>query len=112
MGSTGGPGASETRRYFLTITEVMAIFRVGRTTAYALAREYIESGGNGGIPCEKVGGLLRFPTAEIERLIRRPVAFPVSDTATADPDSSVPLLGAPSHRTSDRRRTRRCPPRR
>jgi len=112
VGSTGGPGASETRRYFLTIIEVMAIFRVGRTTAYALAREYIESGGNGGIPCEKVGGLLRFPTAEIERLIRRPVAFPVSDTATADPDSSVPLLGAPSHRTSDRRRTRRCPPRR
>ena len=82
MGSTGGPGASETRRYFLTIIEVMAIFRVGRLTAYALAREYIESGGNGGIPCEKVGGLLRFPTAEIERLIRRPVAFPVSDTAT------------------------------
>lgn len=39
MGSAGCRGASETRRYFLTITEVMAIFRVGRTTTYALAEQ-------------------------------------------------------------------------
>ena len=110
MGSTGGPGASETRRYFLTITEVMAIFRVGRSTAYALARQYIETGGCSGIPCEKFGGLLRFPTAEIEHLIRRPVVFPVSDVDTCATDVSTPQLGARSDRLPDRRRTRRCPP--
>ncbi|CAN5803426.1 hypothetical protein BH20ACT4_BH20ACT4_00360 [soil metagenome] len=58
----------------------MAILRVGRSTAYALAREYLRTGGTSGIPCEKVGGLLRFPTAEIE---------PPAGTMTASIDRST-----------------------
>ena len=112
MGSVADRGASESRRYFLTITEVMAILRVGRSTAYALAREYLRTGGTSGIPCEKVGGLLRFPTAEIERLIRRPVAFPVSDADARTPNLSAPQVRPPSDRLSDARRSRRCPRRR
>lgn len=66
----------------------MAIFRVGRTTAYALARQFIATGGRNGIPCQKLGGQLRFPTAEIERVIKRPVIFPVADTEVLDSASS------------------------
>ncbi len=107
MKPTGSQGPSESRRYFLTIAEVMAIFRVGRTTAYALARQYIATGGDNGIPCEKLGGQLRFPTAEIERLIGRPVVFPISEANTRDAAASEPQPGAKSDEPT-RRRSRRC----
>ncbi len=109
MGITRGRRSPETRQYFLTVAEVMAIFRVGRTTAYALAHEYIDTGGSSGIPCEKVGGLLRFPTVKIERLIGRSVVFPVASPETCDPNVIGTLLGAPGRRDADRR-ARRCPP--
>lgn len=65
----------------------MAIFPVGHTSAYALAREYLATEGRGGIPCQKVGNQLRFPTTKIERLLKRPVIFPV--TEALDPASSI-----------------------
>jgi len=77
--------SSGARRFFLTVPEVMAIFRLGRTTAYALANEYLDTGGRSGLPCEKVGGMLRFPTAEIERLIRRPIDAAFTDGAVSGP---------------------------
>lgn len=110
MDPIGRRAPLETRRYFLTVTEVMAIFRVGRITAYALARQYIATGGCSGIPCEKFGGQLRFPTAEIERLIRRPVVFPVLDDGPTT-DAGDAASSSPSD-ASRRLRARHCPPRR
>jgi hypothetical protein len=59
----------------LTVKEVMAIYKVSRCTAYAQAARYLERGPGFGIPCIKVGGSLRFPTAWIEDHIGRPIGM-------------------------------------
>ncbi len=60
----------------LTVKEVMAIYQVSRCTAYTQAARYLERGPGFGIPCIKIGGSLRFPTAWIEEHIGRPIGLP------------------------------------
>ena len=50
---------------FLTVEEVMAHLRMGRTFVFQEARRYLATGGAAGIPCRKFGRLLRFPTSEL-----------------------------------------------
>ncbi len=52
-------------REFLTVIEVMAHLRMGRTFVYQEARRYLATGGTAGIPCRKFGRLLRFPSSEL-----------------------------------------------
>lgn len=52
-------------REFLTVAEVMAHLRMGRTFVYQEARRYLATGGAAGIPCRKFGRVLRFPTREL-----------------------------------------------
>ena len=51
---------------FLTVEQAAAILRIGRTTAYALARHWLETGGAEGIPAIRVGKQLRVPRARLE----------------------------------------------
>ena len=53
---------------FLTVEEAAALLRIGRTSAYALAREWRESGGREGLPVVKLGRQLRVPRAALEEL--------------------------------------------
>lgn len=57
----------------VTIREVMAIYRIGRCTAYQQAALFLEQGPGHGIPCLRVGTSLRFPVAWIEDHIGRPL---------------------------------------
>jgi hypothetical protein len=50
---------------FLTVAEVMAHLRMGRTFVYQEARRYLATGGAAGIPCRKFGRVLRFPKREL-----------------------------------------------
>jgi hypothetical protein len=52
-------------RDFLTVEEVMAHLRMGRTFVYQEARRYLATDGKAGIPCRKFGRVLRFPTTEL-----------------------------------------------
>ena len=46
----------------LTISESAAFLRVGRSRAYGMAHEYLESGGTAGMPVIRIGpGCLRVP---------------------------------------------------
>jgi hypothetical protein len=54
------------RPEYLTVPEVMARLRLGRTTVYEQARLYLASGGAEGIPCRRFGRSLRFPAAEFD----------------------------------------------
>jgi hypothetical protein len=73
------------RPEYLTVPEVMARLRLGRTTVYEQARLYLATRGAEGIPCRRFGRSLRFPAA----------AF---DTARADSSADraevVDLTGA------------------
>lgn len=53
---------------FLTVEEAAALLRIGRTSAYALAREWRETGGQKGLPVVKLGRQLRVPRAALKDL--------------------------------------------
>ncbi len=54
------------RPEYLTVPEVMARLRLGRTTVYEQARLYLATGGVEGIPCRRFGRSLRFPAAAFD----------------------------------------------
>lgn len=73
------------RSEYLTVREVMEYLRLGRTTVYAQARRYLETGGAEGLPCRRFGRSLRFPLAELEADATRPADATASGSATTEP---------------------------
>lgn len=53
----------------LTIDEAARVLRIGRNNAYALAREWLATGGARGLPVVKLGRSLRVPRAALQRLL-------------------------------------------
>jgi excisionase family DNA binding protein len=53
---------------FLTVDEAAAVLRIGRTSAYVLCHEWLDSEGRSGLPCVKVGRQLRVPRAALVRM--------------------------------------------
>ena len=52
----------------MTVVEAADTLRIGRSLAYTLAREYVESGGTSGLPVLRFGACLRVPRwALVER---------------------------------------------
>ena len=45
---------------FLTVEQAAEIVRIGRTSAYALAREYLATGGAEGLPVIRIGKKMYF----------------------------------------------------
>lgn len=76
-----------------TVTEAAVVLRIGRTTAYELARRDLATGGGEGLGVIRVGGQLRVPRVALERLIGAPVETPVTTgpTVPSVPDTVVPL---------------------
>lgn len=89
-----------------TVAEAAVVLRIGRTTAYELARRDLATGGGEGLGVIRVGGQLRVPRAALERLIGAPIeasmvpgpapALPAANTVS-DPITAVPDP-APAHR--------------
>ena len=53
----------------LTVEEAGALLRIGRTKAYAMAREWRETDGRSGLPIVDLGHVLRVPRRALEELI-------------------------------------------
>lgn len=51
---------------FLTLEEAARVLRIGRNTAYELARQYVCTDGAKGLPVVRVGRALRVPRALLE----------------------------------------------
>jgi excisionase family DNA binding protein len=60
----------------LTIEEAARVLRIGRTTAYALAKERRSTGGRSGLPVLELGRTLRVPRAALDRLLSGEVGRP------------------------------------
>lgn len=82
-----------------TITEAAVVLRIGRTTAYELARRDLAAGGGEGLGVIRVGGQLRVPRVALERLIGAPIDSPADQgPAVVDPAAeivAVPLTVVP-----------------
>jgi len=69
----------------LTVEEAASVLRIGRTLAYQLAQEWIATNGNRGIPCRRVGRLLRVPSRELAEFMGGPITWPpVTPAAMVD----------------------------
>ncbi len=97
----------------LTVEEAAGVLRIGRTLAYQLAQESITTNGTRGIPCRRVGRLLRVPSRELAAFMGGPITWPpVTPAAVVELDShrDQPAARSPRSTTSrPRRTTRRAP---
>ncbi len=55
----------------LTVEEAARVMRIGRTKAYALAREWRATNGRSGLPVVDIGNVLRVPRQRLEQLLGR-----------------------------------------
>jgi excisionase family DNA binding protein len=53
---------------FLRVDEAARVLRISRTSTYALASQWLSTGGVDGLPAVRIGRSIRIPTAAIERL--------------------------------------------
>ena len=53
----------------LTVEEAGALLRIGRTKAYAMAREWRETDGRSGLPVIDLGHVLRVPRRALEEMV-------------------------------------------
>jgi len=78
------------------------VLRVGRTTAYRLARTYLATNGADGIPTVRYGKQLRVPRAALERDLGGPITWPLDvdpaeePAATAQPQLAQTELPKPA----------------
>lgn len=63
----------------------MDVLRIGRTKAYEQARLYLETDGEVGLPCVRVGDSIRFLRHAIESLIGEPITITDADPTDIDP---------------------------
>lgn len=85
----------------MTVEEAAEVLRIGRTAAYQLARRYIETGGEDGVPARKVGRQTRVPRLLLESMLGGPITWPLPSAA---PSASA----KPMHRPPPPRRSRRA----
>lgn len=90
---------------YLTVREVMALLRLGRTTVYAQARVYLATGGAEGIPCRKFGRSLRFPSDELARFADDPEPRPAGQVEARPAPRQPVAPPARAQRSAKRTRT-------
>jgi hypothetical protein len=81
----------------LTVEEAAAVLRIGRTKAYAMAREWRATGGRSGLPVKDFGNVLRDPLHALEELIGAPIEqIPTLDVEPGFVQPDVETPGKPA----------------
>jgi len=75
----------------LTVEEAGSLLRIGRTKAYAMAREWRETDGRSGLPVIDLGHVLRVPRRALEDLL----GTELSDVPRPDPADKASQTSAP-----------------
>lgn len=94
----------------ISVEQMADIVGVGRQSAYAQCRLYLASGGTEGVPCHRIGRLIRIYRTELERWLGFPVDLPEPTDAAPIPTPTPPRPSAaatPDDRTRPTRRPRR-----
>src|ERR671911_2238139 len=103
---TGGAPPTEGLPDFLTVVEAARLLRIGRTSAYLLAQQWLYTDGCEGLPVVRVGRQLRVPRRALERLAGGELAAVPSQSSQL-PAGWVPSTATPtgSRPTTTPRRT-------
>lgn len=92
---------------FLTVDEAARIVRIGRTTAYDIARVYEATDGAEGLPVIRLGKQLRVPRCRLEDWLGGPITWPIVNDepeAVSAPPAS-PLVPKRTRRGSSKNQT-------
>lgn len=88
----------------LTVIDAARVLRIGRSKAYELTTLYASSGGTQGLPCLRLGDLLRVPKAALHEFVTtgRIVQLIPQRDANATGDATASRKPARKSRASDR----------
>ena len=115
--------SSEGLPLLLTVEEAGELLRIGRTKAYAMAREWRETEGRSGLPVVDLGHVLRVPRQALEEMLGAELSdvphphpadkarqTPVSAEPPQSPTNApnVPTETPPVRRPRTTDRNRRC----
>ena len=75
---------------FLSVEEAAAVVRIGRTVAYRLARQYLATNGEEGLPAERFGKQLRVSRVLLERKLGGPITWPIAQHEVVDEPTPAP----------------------
>ncbi len=91
--------------------EAATWLRIGRTCAYQLCRRYLATGGTDGVPCIRVGRLLRVPRHLLEQrfAITVTAVTPFDDLIDGGIAAEATVVALIHSMTSPVRRSRRLP---
>lgn len=110
---------SERTPVLLTIEEAGVLLRIGRTKAYAMAREWRETDGRSGLPVIDLGHVLRVPRRALEEMIGTELTEIANPNCAEETKQAVepseppirrrsePTKGTPPQSSSTTQRTRR-----
>ena len=59
---------------FLRVDEAARVLRISRTSAYALTRRFLDTGGREGLPAVRIGRSVRVPAAALEAMASTPAS--------------------------------------
>lgn len=92
----------------LTVEEAGALLRIGRTKAYAMAREWRETDGRSGLPVIDLGHVLRVPRHALEEMVGAEISDVVFDGGRNNdvPMESKPAADSQARTRANRRRAR------
>lgn len=90
---------------FLTVEEASRIARIGRTTAYEIAREYETTAGASGLPVVRFGKQLRVPRCPLEDWLGGPITWPIVNDEMSVASAVASIAPAPSAKRTTRRAT-------
>ena len=83
----------------LTVEEAGAVLRIGRTKAYAMAREWRDTDGRSGLPVIDLGHVLRVPRHALEEIVGGPLV-------DENPTQPAPSTNSEPNTRTSRRWTR------
>ena len=88
----------------LTVKDAARVLRIGRSKAYEMTTQYVSSGGTQGLPCLRLGDLLRIPKAALHEYVTTGhiVQLIPQDAANATPHAIGSRKPARRSRATDR----------
>lgn len=93
----------------LTVAEVRRVLRISRTKTYEQANAYLDTDGQHGIPCVRVGTSLRFPRLLLEQYIEQPITVAQLDPASDPIDIDQPTTSTNTKSTTTKTNTTNTP---
>lgn len=94
---------------FLSVREAAAVLRIGKTSAYELAQQFVHTGGESGLKVVRVGRQLRVPRTALEEMLGGSITWPIEQHPIGDDSTEQVVDLTPAKRHAKPKSTRAEP---